>query len=251
MAKVVVALLDHDVQEGRRLQAYLQAKPDIVWKGWYLDAPQMEKALRREKPDAIVVSMQGTERDAQMILALSKMDVAGKYLLYISEADKNWHEQCRDLRVGFVVYKQTRMEVLYQRLLMVAKGSGEQGLVYQSQASVKIAKQEVAAALKRTGVAPKLCGYRYLCRAVELVLEHPDWMDRMTEKLYPTIAEEYGSTSQRVERSMRYAVENAFDCGDLREIERVFGYTVDKEKGKPSNREYIARMADSLRIAQA
>ena len=72
----------------------------------------------------------------------------------------------------------------------------------------------------------------------------------MTEKLYPTIAAEYESISQRVERSMRYAVENAFDCGDLKEIERVFGYTVDKEKGKPSNREYIARMADSLRIAQ-
>ena len=250
MAKVVVALLDHNVQEGKNLQAYLQEKPDIVWKGWYLDVPQMEKALKRQRPDAIVVSMQDTERDAQMLLALSKADLANKYLLYTSQTDKKWHQQCRDLPIGFVVYKQTPMEVLYQRLLMVAKAAGEQGMVYHRQVPVKIAKQEVATALKRTGVAPKLCGYHYLCRAVELVLEQPDWMDRMTEKLYPTIAAEYESTSQRVERSMRYAVENAFDCGDLKEIERVFGYTVDKEKGKPSNREYIARMADSLRIAQ-
>ena len=248
MAKVVVALLDHNVQEGKNLQAYLQEKPDIVWKGWYLDVPQMEKALKRQRPDAIVVSMQDTERDAQMLLALSKADLANKYL-YIPTNGQKWHQQCRDLPIGFVVYKQTPMEVLYQRLLMVAK-SGGTGMVYHRQVPVKLVKQEVATALKRTGVAPKLCGYHYLCRAVELVLEHPDWMDRMTEKLYPTIAAEYESTSQRVERSMRYAVENAFDCGDLKEIERVFGYTVDKEKGKPSNREYIARMADSLRIAQ-
>ena len=53
MAKVVVALLDHNVQEGKNLQAYLQEKPDIVWKGWYLDVPQMEKALKRQRPDAI------------------------------------------------------------------------------------------------------------------------------------------------------------------------------------------------------
>ena len=88
MAKVVVALLDHNVQEGKNLQAYLQEKPDIVWKGWYLDVPQMEKALKRQRPDAIVVSMQDTERDAQMLLALSKADLANKYLLYTSQTDK-------------------------------------------------------------------------------------------------------------------------------------------------------------------
>ena len=127
MAKVVVALLDHNVQEGKNLQAYLQEKPDIVWKGWYLDVPQMEKALKRQRPDAIVVSMQDTERDAQMLLALSKADLANKYLLYTSQTDKKWHQQCRDLPIGFVVYKQTPMEVLYQRLLMVAKAAGGTG----------------------------------------------------------------------------------------------------------------------------
>ncbi len=250
MAKVEIALLDHNIQEGGALQAYLKTKPAIAWKGWYLDVPRMEKALKGKRIDAIIVSMQDTERDAETLSALSKAMLADKYLLYTSQADKRWHEQCHGLPIGFVVYKQTPVEILYQRLLMVAKGTGTQGMVYQRPTAMKIAKQEVAAALKRTGVAPKLCGYRYLCRAVELVLEHPEWMDKMTEKLYPAIAREYESTSQRVERSMRYAVENAFDCGDLKEIERVFGYTVDREKGKPSNREYIARMADSLRIAQ-
>lgn len=73
----------------RTFQAYLQEKPDIVWKGWYLDVPQMEKALKRQRPDTIVVSMQDTERDAQMLLALSKADLANKYLLYTSQTDKN------------------------------------------------------------------------------------------------------------------------------------------------------------------
>ena len=109
----------------------------------------------------------------------------------------------------------------------------------------------MATALKKTGVPPKLCGYRYLCYAVELALSHPDWLDNMTETLYAAVAKKYGSTVQRVERSMRYAVENAFDSGNLREIEKLFGYTVDKDKGKPSNREYIARLADSLRLQQA
>ncbi len=250
MTKIEVALLDHDVKEGKTLQDYLKAQPGIAWLGWALDVCQMEKSIKKHRVDVIIISTQNTEWDTKTLQALSSTHLADKYLLYTSETDKQWHQQCQNLPIGFVVYKQTPLEVLYKRLLMVAQTKEEKGTVYQSPEPIKIAKQDVAVALKRTGMAPKLCGYRYLCRAVELVLEHPDWMDRMTEKLYPTIAEEYESTVPRVERSMRYAVENAFDCGDLTELERVFGYTVDKDKGKPSNREYIARMADSLRIAQ-
>lgn len=250
MANVRVALLDHTLREGAILQAFFKEQQDIEWLGWFLDATQMKRTLYSRPADVVILSLTGTQRDASMLETLAGYDLATRYLLYTSEEDKNWHAEIQGLPVGFVVFKQTALPVLYKRVKMVARKEKGDGRTYQRPRSVRISKTVVATALKKTGMSPKLCGYRYLCRAVELVLQHPEWMENMTNKLYPTIAEEFESTTQRVERSMRYAVENAFDCGDLEEIERVFGYTVDKEKGKPSNRQYIARMADSLRIAQ-
>lgn len=250
MRKVRVALLDHDLKEGAILQAFFKEKQDIEWLGWSLEATQLQRTLYGRPADVVILSLTGTQRDSGTLKALERADLGTRYLLYTSQADKNWHAESQGLPVGFVVFKQTPLPVLYERVRMVARREKGDGQTYQRPGPVRISKNTVATALKRTGLSPKLCGYRYLCRAVELVLQHPEWMESMTNKLYPAIAEEFGSTSQRVERSMRYAVESAFDCGDLEEIERVFGYTVDREKGKPSNRQYIARMADSLRIAQ-
>ena len=252
MAAIRMALLEYDIEQGASLQAYLRAQKDVQWAGWFLSAEQMQKEFGKNgAADVTIMCLHGTEKDDSLLLALEQNGPETRMVLYAENTDRPWHKACKNLPVGYVVYRHMPREVLYRRALMVGQKPGSAGRIYQRPEGRTVSKSTVAAALKKTGVPPKLCGYRYLCYAVELAVRHPDWLDNMTETLYAAVAKKYGSTVQRVERSMRYAVENAFDRGNLREIEKLFGYTVDKDKGKPSNREYIARMADSLRLQQA
>ena len=252
MAAIRMALLEYDIEQGANLQAYLRAQKDVQWAGWFLSVNQMQKEFDKNgAADVSIVCLHGAEKDGSVLSALEKADMQTRLVLYAENTDRPWHEVCKNLPVGYVVYRHMPREVLYRRALMVGQKPGAAGRIYQRPEGITVSKSTVATALKKTGVPPKLCGYRYLCYAVELALSHPDWLDNMTETLYAAVAKKYGSTVQRVERSMRYAVENAFDSGNLAEIEKLFGYTVDKDKGKPSNREYIARIADSLRLQQA
>jgi two-component system response regulator (stage 0 sporulation protein A) len=81
-----------------------------------------------------------------------------------------------------------------------------------------------------------------------LVVEEINYLGAVTKELYPTIAQKYDTTPSRVERAIRHAIELAWDRGDLDKINKFFGYTISGEKGKPTNSEFIAIIADRLRL---
>jgi two-component system response regulator (stage 0 sporulation protein A) len=81
-----------------------------------------------------------------------------------------------------------------------------------------------------------------------LVAEEMNFLGAVTKELYPTIAQKYDTTSSRVERAIRHAIELAWDRGDIDKINKFFGYTISGEKGKPTNSEFIAIIADRLRL---
>lgn len=107
-------------------------------------------------------------------------------------------------------------------------------------------EQKAIAGLHEMAVPPHIRGYRYLQMAIAMVLENGGMVDNITIALYEPIARQFGTTPSRVERSMRHAVEKAWDRSTAQRIERIFGYTVDMEKSKPSNREFIAMLADRI-----
>ena len=102
--------------------------------------------------------------------------------------------------------------------------------------------------IHEVGVPAHIKGYQYLREAIIMVVSNIDMINQITKQLYPEIAEKYRTTPSRVERAIRHAIEVAWGRGQQDVVERIFGYTVSASKGKPTNSEFIAMIADKLRL---
>ena len=98
------------------------------------------------------------------------------------------------------------------------------------------------------GVPAHIKGYHYLREAIMLSVNDSEMIDSVTKLLYPTVAKHFDTTSSRVERAIRHAIEVAWDRGDVDTLNSYFGYTINGVRGKPTNSEFIAMIADKLRL---
>ncbi|MDD2433518.1 MAG: sporulation transcription factor Spo0A, partial [Clostridia bacterium] len=107
---------------------------------------------------------------------------------------------------------------------------------------------EVTNIIHQMGVPAHIKGYQYLRDSILLVIEDVGLLSAITKELYPAIAEKYETTPSRVERAIRHAIELAWDRGNVDLMNKFFGYTINIERGKPTNSEFIAMIADKLRM---
>ena len=98
------------------------------------------------------------------------------------------------------------------------------------------------------GVPAHIKGYQYLRFAILMTIDDSDVINSVTKVLYPTVAKKYQTTTSRVERAIRHAIEVAWDRGDVDTLNSYFGYTIQSSRGKPTNSEFIAMIADNLRL---
>ena len=111
-------------------------------------------------------------------------------------------------------------------------------------------EMRVTEIIHQIGVPAHIKGYQYLRDAILMAIEDDDIINAVTKRLYPQIAKQNGTTASRVERAIRHAIEVAWDRGDLETLQKYFGYTVSNAKGKPTNSEFIAMIADRLVLEQ-
>lgn len=109
-------------------------------------------------------------------------------------------------------------------------------------------EDEATELMHELGIPAHIKGYHYLREAILLTVNDAGILSAVTKRLYPTIAERFSTTPQRVEKAIRRAIESAWDRGDIDTLHRCFGYTVSNAKGKPTNSEFIALIADRLRL---
>ncbi len=109
-------------------------------------------------------------------------------------------------------------------------------------------EREVTAVIHEVGVPAHIKGYQYVREAIVIAVQDMDVINAVTKVLYPEVARRYNTTPSRVERAVRHAIEVAWDRGDLETLQRYFGYTVNSTKGKPTNSEFIAMIADRIRL---
>ena len=102
--------------------------------------------------------------------------------------------------------------------------------------------------IHEVGVPAHIKGYQYLREAIMMVVNNIDIFNQITKQLYPDIANKYNTTPSRVERAIRHAIEVAWGRGQAETVENIFGYTISAAKGKPTNSEFIAMIADKLRL---
>ena len=109
---------------------------------------------------------------------------------------------------------------------------------------------EITNLIHEIGVPAHIKGYQYIRDAISIVVADRDILSAVTKELYPMIAEKNNTTPSRVERAIRHAIEVAWDRGDVEVLNSYFGYTVDAQRGKPTNSEFIAMITDKLRLQQ-
>lgn len=137
--------------------------------------------------------------------------------------------------------------------IMITVPSGRQYEQNQVGEEKRIAKEynlekDVTDMIHEIGVPAHIKGYQYLRDAIIMALEDMDILNAITKQLYPAIAKKYDTTPSRVERAIRHAIEVAWSRGKMDTIDRLFGYTINNGKGKPTNSEFVALIADRLRL---
>ena len=110
-------------------------------------------------------------------------------------------------------------------------------------------EQDVTNMIHEIGVPAHIKGYQYLREAIMMSVEEPAMISSITKILYPTIAKRFQTTPSRVERAIRHAIEVAWSRGRMETLDAMFGYTIDTGKGKPTNSEFIALIADRIRLS--
>ena len=125
--------------------------------------------------------------------------------------------------------------------------SGQKSAARPSEAVLDMEAQ-VTKIIHQIGVPAHIKGYQYLRTAILMTIRDGDVINSVTKVLYPAVAKKYQTTTSRVERAIRHAIEVAWDRGDVDTLNSYFGYTIQNSRGKPTNSEFIAMIADNLRL---
>jgi len=188
-------------------------------------------------------------------LADLNLDPRPKIIILTAFGQENITQKAEKLGADYYILKPFNLQVLGDRVRQVARDI-RPSLEKRGSSSVimpipvpKNLELEVTRIIHEIGVPAHVKGYQYLRAAIMLVTEEINYLGAVTKELYPTIAKKYDTTPSRVERAIRHAIELAWDRGDIDRINKFFGYTINGEKGKPTNSEFIAIIADKLRLA--
>jgi len=185
------------------------------------------------------------------------LETRPKVIILSAFGQENITQKAVQLGADYYILKPFNLQVLGDRIRQVARDAKTSKSETSSRGTAvntaqpptsKNLEVEVTKVIHEIGVPAHVKGYQYLRDAIMLVVEEVNYLGAVTKELYPTIAQKYDTTPSRVERAIRHAIELAWDRGDIDKINRVFGYTISGEKGKPTNSEFIAIIADKLRL---
>ena len=230
------------------LTAALQRADGFRVLGTAGDGEQAIRMIEEKKPDILVLDLMLAKKDGISVLkAIANMEhkpitlATSAFLTeYVSTAAAN-------LGVRYLMLKPCDMAALVERMEEIRGGESLRYPVQRRNDKVSI-ETLVTNIIHEIGVPAHIKGYQYLREAIIIAVNDMDVINAITKVLYPEVAKNFGTTPSRVERAIRHAIEVAWDRGDLDTLQRFFGYTVSNTKGKPTNSEFIALIADKLQL---
>ena len=230
------------------LTAALQRADGFRVVGTAGDGEQAIRMIEEKKPDILVLDLMLAKKDGISVLkAIANMEhkpitlATSAFLTeYVSTAAAN-------LGVRYLMLKPCDMAALVERMEEIRGGESLRYPVQRRNDKVSI-ETLVTNIIHEIGVPAHIKGYQYLREAIIIAVNDMDVINAITKVLYPEVAKNFGTTPSRVERAIRHAIEVAWDRGDLDTLQSFFGYTVSNTKGKPTNSEFIALIADRLQL---
>ncbi len=264
--KIRVLIADDNIEFATTLQGYLENEEEMEVVGMAKDGNEAYELILETLPDVVLLDVIMPHLDGLGVLEKLNTAQISKLPLCImlsAVGQDKITQKAINLGAEYYIVKPFDIELLMKRIKELKYY--EPGSVKGNFASREIKQQyiEIAPESKKdesnlealvtnviheVGVPAHIKGYQYLREAIMMVVNDIDIINQITKQLYPDIAERYKTTPSRVERAIRHAIEVAWGRGQTDTVESIFGYTVSAAKGKPTNSEFIAMIADKLRL---
>ena len=218
------------------------------------DGYKVLDAIKEFKPDVVLMDMFMSNIDGVGVMrSVKKSEGTSKPVFVIlSGFDSSMLEkEALSAGAAYYVIKPFRAEDLLDRITELLTccmddSSAKKGSeVYSIDRELEITITDI---LHQIGVPAHIKGYHYLRDSITMSVKRPEIINAVTKELYPSVAQKHDTTPSRVERAIRHAIEVAWDRGDVDVLNSYFGYTIHNSRGKPTNSEFIAMIADRLRL---
>ena len=231
-----------------KLSAALQRTEGFQVLGTATDGEQTIRLVTERKPAILVLDMMLAKKDGIAVLkAIADLPTKPLVLATSGFITDYVASSVASLGVQYLMLKPCDMTALVERLEELRGGDRDRKNMKAGAGQTNI-ETMVTSIIHEIGVPAHMKGYQYLREAIILAVEDMDVINAITKVLYPQVAKTFQTTPSRVERAIRHAIEVAWDRGDLDTLQRFFGYTVSNTKGKPTNSEFIALIADKLQL---
>ena len=256
--KIKILLAEDNDDFRSMVESYLNEQDDIEVVASVEDGAKACESIVETSPDVVITDIIMPNLDGLGVLEeIKRKDMRKKpvFMILSGIRKENVIRQAMDLGAKYYITKPFDMDLLVKRVKDVYESSiitnlNESNKEYIMKVDNKINLQEkVTNIMHDLGVPAHIKGYHYIRDAIIMVINDLEMINSITKLLYPTIAKKYKTTSSRVERAIRHAIEVAWGRGQIEVIDEIFGYTISNGKGKPTNSEFIAMIADRLRLA--
>jgi len=263
-SKISVLIADDNKEFCSILNDYLLNQRDIIVTGIAKDGREALDLIVERKPDLVILDIIMPHLDGLGVLEklnTMQLEKVPRIIILSAVGQDKITQQAITLGADYYTVKPFDMEVFTKRIReMFSSSTVQETSVRTSYQSSIISSNETKAKapidleteitniIHEVGVPAHIKGYMYLREAITMVVNDMELLSAVTKELYPSIAKKYNTTASRVERAIRHAIEVAWGRGQIEAINRLFGYTVHNDKGKPTNSEFIAIIADKLRL---
>ena len=255
MEVVRVIVVDDNIQLRDMVAEYLKMQNGLEVVAVAENGLDAIEAVKKHEPDVLVCDMIMPKMDGYAVLErLAEMEGAKRpgVIALTALGRDDFIARAINLGVKYYMVKPIDLSALAQRVFEAAGEMARADAVGLRERSVKECaaslEERIANLFLTVGIPAHIKGYQYLREAVKMAIDHPDVMGRITKELYPGIARRFGTTSSKVERAIRHAIEVAWNRGRIEALDEAFGRNVCSLDDKPTNGEFIALVSDRLRV---
>ncbi len=259
MEKLNVAIADDNEILLDLLEEIIKSDDELNVVGKARNGEEAYGIIKDKEPDVVLLDIVMPKMDGLCVMNKVKKDTTIKkqpaFIMISAIGQESITEDAFEMGANYYIMKPFDNEVIINRIKRTrdkktSHRTAEKYIPLEKVSEVKERNLEadVTNIIHEIGVPAHIKGYQYLRDAIMMSVEDMDMLNSITKILYPTIAKKYQTTSSRVERAIRHAIEVAWSRGKMDTIDELFGYTINTGKGKPTNSEFIALIADKIRL---
>lgn len=245
-----ILIVDDNREFAKMVEEFLAKKSDMKVVGIAYNGAEALELIDTAKPDIMLLDIIMPHLDGIGVLEqlASKEGYKPKVIMLTALGQEQMTRRVMELGASYYVLKPFNLETLATRIRQLVNNEPMAVVApYNEQKQVNL-EARISNFLHELGIPANIRGYVYLRTGISLVTEESELINSITKILYPMIAAQYNTTPSRVERAIRHAIEVAWGRGSIEAINRTFGFTVDTRRGKPTNSEFIAMVADRMRL---